>query len=760
MIRAYPDYPSVLPGQILSLRVSTNAPKFRVEFYRVGTSLFPIGDLGSGWLSGADCPLHSPGEDWSSDSFDGNGQLLPGWPRHNFLIPVAWSSGVYIAVCTEGDANSNPISVPDLGTADGSDSKALFVVRSASPGLQASILYKVPLFTYQAYNELGDPMQSLYTGAAVASLRRPGGGTGGRPWDSYATANRPVHPDVYDLWNPGPPQTGSPRQSFAHWDAKFIAWMERRGYVVEYCTDLDLHEDSGSFLRSYGLLVSAGHDEYWSQEMRDNVAAFVRNGGNVAFFSGNTCWKRIAFLDPAHISFHIAGLWWQLNDPEDALTGVSYRNAGGQWDGPRPRGLGYQVQNDDSWFYRFTNLQNGNILGDYYFGDANDPAALVGYECDGALVDRNLLGKVPTISPTGEGGTPQNFVILGWSDVSGWEDYTFPSGAPGNRVATMGFYIDSGTVFNAATTDWARVLDSGKAPEVERITRNVLNGLSRLYRVASPAHIAGFFSSDDNVNHAIVVSAAGDVKELFYDVESGQGLAALTTSEDTVAVGAFFSSDDNVRHVLIGTAAGDLTEVFFNPQQGQGQVVLTNLPDIVGVAGFFSDDDNYRHGIVGTADGNVTEVFYHPQQAQGQVVLANLPGIIAIGGFYSSDDNYRHAIIGTVDGNITEVFYNPQQGQGQVVLTNLPGIISLAGFFSSDDGFRHVVVATKTGDITELFYHPSFGQGQVVLANLPGVIGLGAFYSEDDGFRRVVVAILDGSIREIFYHPNQGIFLR
>ena len=35
-------------------------------------------------------------------------------------------------------------------------------------------------------------------------------------------------------------------------------------------------------------MLSVGHDEYWSWEMRDAVEGFVAAGGNVAFFSGNT----------------------------------------------------------------------------------------------------------------------------------------------------------------------------------------------------------------------------------------------------------------------------------------------------------------------------------------------------------------------------------------------------------------------------------------------------------------------------------------
>jgi hypothetical protein len=74
---------------------------------------------------------------------------------------------------------------------------------------------------------------------------------------------------------------------------------------------------------------------------------------------------------------------------------------------------------------------------------------------------------------TGADGTPADFTILAVGDTrpSGW--------GFGNGAATIGLFRRGGTVFNAATTDWARVLTGGTAPAVERITRNVLDRLSR-----------------------------------------------------------------------------------------------------------------------------------------------------------------------------------------------------------------------------------------------------------------------------------------
>jgi hypothetical protein len=208
MIQGYPDQPSVLPGGTLTLHISTDSPQFRVDFYRQGQTL----DFkqSSGWLTGKNIPGGQPNQDW-------------GWPGYDFPVPADWTSGVYIAMFVQADENGNVINPPDPSTADARDSKALFVVKSSAPGSYATILYKLPFFTYQAYNKEGG--WSLYQGAPV-TIHRPGGGTGGTPWD---------------IWN-WDPFDSTPRQTFVHWDVPFISWLEGNGYRVDYCTDLDIQK--------------------------------------------------------------------------------------------------------------------------------------------------------------------------------------------------------------------------------------------------------------------------------------------------------------------------------------------------------------------------------------------------------------------------------------------------------------------------------------------------------------------------------------
>ena len=469
MIDGYAQNPSVVPGDRLELRVSTAARAFRVELFRWGREVVRRG--GTPWLQGRHAPHHLPYQDWGRDDVALDGRDLPAWAAYDVPIPLDWPSGPYVAVLIEGDGDGrdlDPRAAPR--SVDARHGRALFVVRSARPGTDTSILYKLPLLTYHAYNRVTergyDPVTgcggwSLYTipephalppdVPRAVSVRRPGGGTGGTPSDWWSR----------DPFDP------TPRQTFVHWDAWAVAWLEASGYRADYCADLDLHEDGAAgLLAPYRLLLGFGHDEYWSAPMRSNVERFVRGGGNAAFFGGNTCWWEVAFDEP--FAFRRAGLWSDAarpGGPENDLTGVSFRNGGERPPSARPEPVGFRVQHADHWVYAGTGLRDGDVFG------AGEDEHLVGYECDGAHFDRHGLRAGGPVRPSGEDGTPEDFAILGVGDVGarGWGE--------GNRAATLGVHAPGGTVFTASTTDWPRVLAGGSAA-VAQITRNVLDRLS------------------------------------------------------------------------------------------------------------------------------------------------------------------------------------------------------------------------------------------------------------------------------------------
>lgn len=450
MIQAYPFHASVVPGERLILHISTDAPRFRVVFYRWGDGLVPMRQ--TDWLPGKYAAPRGAAEDWQ-------------WPAYGFDIPEDWLSAVYIAHLQEPE--SLPVALAMTSAA------ALFVVRGTG---RSPLLYKLPLATYHAYNCSGggcfyvNPPRSHTPPGARVSLHRPGGGIGGETWGA---------PDHYD--------TSSPRQTFAHWDARFIRWLLQQGYQPEFCTDLDIHDAPG-LCRRHRLLLCVGHDEYWSEPTRNHVEDFVAHGGNVAFFGANLCWWRIHVVDGGNaIVCHQGGPqgaydhWWPktgVNRPEDGLTGVSYRHGGGWWDGPR-RTDGYIVQEPDHWVFSGTGLRRGEAFGKY----TSPP--LVGYECDGALLERfDEASGLAVLSAEAQGtGTPPGFRLLaaGLLD-SHWQERPpreMHAAGEGIHAAAMGIFTRKGTVFAAGTTDWAQVLGSSQDLHVDTITRNVIEGLLR-----------------------------------------------------------------------------------------------------------------------------------------------------------------------------------------------------------------------------------------------------------------------------------------
>ncbi len=736
MIYGYPNRPTVIAGQPLRLHYSGSRPKFAVDIYRQGPNTAPDGVMrfpAQGWLDG------------KLSVFQG-GDADQNWPFIDIPIPRDAAPGVYIANFAEADdANGSNATMPSTANPDARNAKALFVVKSAVPG--RPILLKLALFTYHAYNETNGG--SLYTGLANSKsfLHRPGGGTGG---------------DVYD--DPTDPDPSSLRQTFAHWEAPFVSWLETNGFQdsVDYCTDLDV-EENGALLDGYQLLVCVGHDEYWTPGIRAAIKQFRDRGGNLAIFSGNTCFRPINYYagDFAIERFgapdHTKMGWRALDppDPENPITGVSYSRAGGWWADKRPP-VGYIVKAPGHWVFAGLTLQPDQVMG--------QADSLVGFECDGCLFSDDGNGN---LMATGEDQTPANFQVLAIAPVPGWQR-EFPVGQ--DQVATMGLYVsDSGSaVFNAATTDWGRVLFKGN-PEnrtvLGTITRNVLARLGRQTGLASLAtfdHIVavdGFFSPDDSYRHAIVATADRSITEIFFNPQQGQGQAVLqgpgVLPGNVVDVAAFYSGDDKYRHAILALDNSQIWEVFYSPLTGQGQTVLANLSDVVAVSGFFSADDGFRHAIVATGDGNVTEIFYNPQSGVGQVVLGNLPGIVDVASFFTADDNFRHVIVATRDGNITEIFYNPQSGSGQVLLANIPGAIRVSAFYAPDDLVfgRRVVVVTGEGAILEIKYGPDGGIITTELLSVGGAINVGGFYSSDDRYRHAIVAASDGSVQEIFYKP-------
>lgn len=272
-----------------------------------------------------------------------------------------------------------------------------------------------------------------------------------------------------------------------------MKWAEKEGYEIEYCSNMDL-ELRPEIVENYRLILSVGHDEYWSWGMRDTVEKFAAKGGNLAFFSGNTCcwqvryaeesqslicWKQGFNQDPVFTeedTSRLSSLWGHhlVGRTENSMTGVGFIHGGyHRSHGQHMDGSGaFQMHRTDHWVFEGTELKKGDE-----FGGAD---TIVGYECDGCEIE--WRDGLPF--PTHADGTPEGFQIFAtapatWARAdSVWYEKWPSLDHTGNAV--MGAYetAGGGTVFTSGTTDWAHGL---KTPDktVARITKNILDRLSK-----------------------------------------------------------------------------------------------------------------------------------------------------------------------------------------------------------------------------------------------------------------------------------------
>ena len=441
-----------------------------------------------------------------------------GWPAALAVdVDPAWRSGYYEVTLDV-----------DVGARTRRD-HAFFVVRPQVGAPSAPRLLVLSTNTWHAYNDFGG--RNLYNGGSTVSLQRPMArgylhkppGAGRR-----VTTTSPPDPQMathvgYLRLNHLSGWAGS--AGWPDWELPFVQWAEREGYAFDVATNADLEHhpdllaDHGG--QGYRLLLSVGHDEYWSGPMRDAVEGFIGGGGNVAFFSGNTSFWQVRLEDPTpegpagsmvgykgrfkddprFATGSMAGLTTMWSDhllgrPENTMTGVSFSRGGYHRIGKRvTNGAGgYTVHRPDHWLFEGTGLTYGDVLG--------AGPTIVGYECDGC--DFTYRDGVPI--PTGDDGTPPTFEILGTAPAAHFTRETatrpprpdepseiefiasrlFDDRSPeaveriAHGHAVLGAYTSpaGGTVVTSGCTDWAHGL-AGRDPQVERITATVLERLAR-----------------------------------------------------------------------------------------------------------------------------------------------------------------------------------------------------------------------------------------------------------------------------------------
>lgn len=498
----YTDQLSYQAGDPIHVHVSTSAPFYSLEVTRVGAQREQV--LRMSGLPGVyhETPANAA-------------EAGCGWPvAVTLTVPVAWRSGYYRLLLRSEDGG-NP-----------AEWEHGFVVRAAHPGRDATILLQLATNTYMAYNMWGGA--SLYDGPQGPLVRvsnqrpfQPGLLTRPQGAPRMARSERPSIGFAGAVASPGRDWGRATSMSrrwilsagYGGWEYPFVAWAERNGYRLDFATNADL-EHHPEVVEGYQLVLSVGHDEYWSWAMRDTLEQFVAGGGNAAFFSGNTCFWQVRFEDEGRSMVcykyraaedpvvgtaqekTLSSMWADalVGRPESQLTGVSFTRGGyARFGGAAPRGAGgYTVWRPEHWLFDGTGLEYGDLFG--------AEQTIVGYECDGC--ELTLEDGLPV--PTHGDGCPASFTVLASAPATltermgpygddgylGDEDLVFCAEriygsasdehkrklAHGNAV--LGVYSAGGTVFTSGCTEWAHGLAGGN-PFVERITRNVLDRLAR-----------------------------------------------------------------------------------------------------------------------------------------------------------------------------------------------------------------------------------------------------------------------------------------
>ncbi len=285
-IEGYASQVSAVAGETVQLFVSTKASSFHVEAYRMG------------YYQGIGGRLV-----WSSAELPGTTQSPPVLVQPTNTIECRWNPSLAVTIGQHWPPGAYLLKL--VGATGEQQFVPLCVRDDAS---RAAIVIQHSVTTWQAYNRWGG--YSLYYGNRDGTLsytHQPGGGT-------FADRARVVSFDrPYDHdWASG-------AADFVGNELPVLFQAEQLGLDVTYWTDIDLHVQP-ELLTNHRALVSLGHDEYWSQPMRDGAASALASGVNLAFLGANACYRQIR-LEASSVGPNRLQVCYK-SAAEDPMTGV------------------------------------------------------------------------------------------------------------------------------------------------------------------------------------------------------------------------------------------------------------------------------------------------------------------------------------------------------------------------------------------------------------------------------------------------------
>jgi hypothetical protein len=255
---------SVNRGETIQFKIKTNATRYRLDIYRMGY----YNGLGARKITTVSVSRQQPQNQPACQVNQATGLVDCGnWAvSASWTVPADVTSGIYFAKVVR----------PDTGAA----SHIVFIVRDDAS--QSDILFQASDTTWQAYNNYGDVYgpRSLYVGtpSGVSGSAVPGI----NPTRAYKVSyNRPFNTRSVD----------NGQDWLFNAEYPMVRWLEANGYDVSYFTGVD-SDRRGNLICNHKVLLSVGHDEYWSAQQRANVEAARNAGVHLVFFSGNEVfWK-------------------------------------------------------------------------------------------------------------------------------------------------------------------------------------------------------------------------------------------------------------------------------------------------------------------------------------------------------------------------------------------------------------------------------------------------------------------------------------
>jgi N,N-dimethylformamidase beta subunit-like protein len=341
-VEGYASAVSALRGETVTLYVSTTAPTFHVEAYRMG------------WYKGAGGRFI-----WRSPEMPGKKQAAPTLTPGTNMTEARWDPSLKVTI-----DNQYPPGVYLFKLVGSNGIQQLVPLTVRDDASTATYVVQNSVTSWQAYNDWAG--YNLYNGQNGA----------------FATRARVVSFDR-------PYARGDGQADFLGLEFPLIMMMEQLGLDVTYITDVDTHARPQLLLK-HKMWFSLGHDEYWSKEMRDGVEGARDKGVNLAFLGANAAFRQIRFEPSAigpnrHEVCYKAANEDPIHATNPALTTVNWRDAPvsrpesqmiGQQYECNPVNADMVVVDPTAWVFNGTGVKAGqklpNAVGSEY--DRFDPA--------------------------------------------------------------------------------------------------------------------------------------------------------------------------------------------------------------------------------------------------------------------------------------------------------------------------------------------------------------------------------------------------